>query len=96
MFSTDNKLKKAVRIIIDIVNVVIGVATVVFAVLTFLNTTENAWMFPIIFLLGGVMNLITGIKHLMWDRKVNGIILLIVAAALFGVAYAAYVAVGGF
>jgi hypothetical protein len=95
MFSTDNKLKKAVRIIIDIVNVVIGVATVVFAVLTFLNTTENAWMFPIIFLLGGVMNLITGIKHLMWDRKVNGIILLVIATLLIGVAYATYVAVGG-
>lgn len=95
MFSTDKKLKKAVRIIIDIVNVVIGVATVVFAVLTFLNTTENAWMFPIIFLLGGVMNLITGIKHLMWDRKVNGIILLVIATLLIGVAYATYVAVGG-
>lgn len=95
MFSTDNKLKKAVRLIIDIVNVVIGVATVVFAVLTFLNTTENAWMFPIIFLLGGVMNLITGIKHLMWDRKVNGIILLVIATLLIGVAYATYVAVGG-
>ena len=95
MLSTDNKLKKAVRIIIDIVNVVIGVATVVFAVLTFLNTTENAWMFPIIFLLGGVMNLITGIKHLMWDRKVYGIILLVIATLLIGVAYATYVAVGG-
>ncbi len=96
MFSTDNKLKKAVRIIIDIVNVLIGIAVVVFAIMTFMNTADNAWMFPIIFLLGGVMNLITGIKHLMWDRKLNGIILLVVAALLFGVTYATYVAVGGF
>lgn len=96
MFATDNKLKKAVRIILDIINVLVGIAVVVLAVLTFMNTAKNAWMFPIIFLLGGLMNLFTGIKHLMWDRKVNGIILLIVAAALFGVAYAAYVAVGGF
>ena len=96
MFSTDNKLKKAVRIIIDIVNVLVGIAVVVLAILTFMNTADNAWMFPIIFLLGGVMNLITGIKHLMWDRKLNGIILLVVAALLFGVTYATYVAVGGF
>lgn len=96
MFATDNKLKKAVRIIMDIVNVLIGIAVVVLAVFTFLNTSKNAWMFPIIFLLGGLMNLITGIKHLMWDRKINGIVLLVVAAILFGVTYAAYVAVGGF
>lgn len=96
MFSTDNKFKKAVRIIIDIVNVLVGIAVVVFAVLTFMNTTDNAWMFPIIFLLGGIMNLMTGIKHLMWDRKLNGIMLLVIAALLFGVTYATYVAVGGF
>ena len=96
MFSTENKLKKAVRIILDIMNVLIGVAVVALAVLTFTNTAKNAWMFPIIFLLGGLMNLITGIKHLMWDKKTNGIILLVVAALLFFFSYATYVALGGF
>ena len=95
MFSTDNKLKKAVRIILDVLNVLIGIAVVALAVFTFTNTTKNAWMFPIIFLLGGMMNLLTGIKHLMWDKKVNGIILMVVAAILFGVTYATYVALGG-
>ena len=96
MFATDNKFKKTVRIIMDIINVLIGIAVVVLAVLTFMNTAGNAWMFPIIFILGGTMNLLTGIKHLMWDRKVNGIVLLVVAAIIYGVAYASYVAVGGF
>ena len=96
MFSTDNKLKKAVRIILDVINVLIGVAVVGLAIFTFMNASKNAWMFPIIFLLGGLMNLLTGIKHLMWDKKTNGIILLVVAVLLFGVTYATYVALGGF
>ena len=41
MFATDNKLKKAVRIILDIINVLVGIAVVVLAVLTFMNTAKN-------------------------------------------------------
>ena len=96
MFSSGKKVSRVIRIIIDILNVLLGIAAVVFAVLTFMNTQDNAWMFPIIFIIGGAMNFFTGIKHLMSDRKVNGIILEVAAVVVWIIAYLSYVAVGGF
>lgn len=96
MFSSGKRFPRVIRIIIDILNVILGLAAVVFAVLTFMNTQNNAWMFPVIFIIGGAMNFLTGIKHLMNDRKVNGIILEVVAVIVWVIAYLSYVAVGGF
>ena len=95
MFSSGNKFSKVIRIIIDILNVALGLGVVVLAVMTFMNTKGNAWMFPFIFLMGGLMNLLTGIKHLMNDRRADGIVLEVAAVILFAVAYASYRAVGG-
>lgn len=96
MFSSGKKVSRVIRIIIDILNVLLGIAAVVFAVLTFMNTQSNAWMFPVIFIIGGAMNFFTGIKHLMNDRKANGIILEVAAVVVWIIAYFSYVAVGGF
>lgn len=93
--SGGGKLKKAVRIIIDFLNVAAGIGAVVLAVMTFLDTENNKWMFPLIFLLGAAMNLLTAIKYLMTDRRLAGVILFVVGLALVGVAYASRIAIGG-
>lgn len=95
MASSGGKLKKAIRIIIDFLNVVIGIGAVVLAVMTFLDTQNNKWMFPLIFLLGAAMNLLTAIKHLMTERRISGIIMLFFGLLLTGIAYASRIAIGG-
>ena len=95
MFSSGKKSSKVIRIIIDILNVILGIAAIVMAVITFINTSANAWMFPFIFLMGTLMNLLTGIKHIMSERKAQGIVLLVAAVVLGAITYASYVAVGG-
>ncbi len=94
MSSAGGKLKKAVRIIIDFLNVAIGAGAVALAVMTFLDTQGNKWMFPLIFLLGAAMNLLTAIKHLMTERRVTGIIMVFVAMLLVGISYATGIAIG--
>jgi hypothetical protein len=95
MFSSGRRSSKVVRIIIDVLNIILGVAAIVMAVITFINTTANAWMFPLIFLVGALMNLLTGIKHMMCERKAQGVVLLVVSVVLLILTYASYVAVGG-
>ncbi|MCM1308614.1 MAG: hypothetical protein NC223_08455 [Butyrivibrio sp.] len=95
MASSGGKFKKAVRIIIDFLNVVIGIGAVVLAVITFLDTQNNKWMFPLIFLLGAAMNLLTAVKHLMTERRVTGAIMLFVSLLLTGIAYVSRIAIGG-
>ena len=95
MDSGGDKFQRIIRIIIDCVNVVLGVAAILLAVMVFLNTQNNRWMFPIIFCVGGTMNCITGIKNFMTDRKVSGIIAEIVSIILFIIAYVSFLALGG-
>lgn len=95
MASSGGRFKKAVRIIIDFLNVIIGIGAVVLAVMTFLDTQSNKWLFPLIFLLGAAMNLLTAIKHLMTERRVTGAIMLFVALLLMGIAYVSRIAIGG-
>ena len=96
MFSTEKSYQKYIRIILDVLNVLLGLGIVVFAILAFLNTEENMWMFPIIFGLGALMNCLTGIKHLMNGKKANGIIAEVVAGVFVAIAIFSYHAVGGF
>ena len=95
MFYGSGKFTRALRFIIDILNVILGIGVIVLAVLAFINTSKNAWMFPIIFLGGAVMNLFTGIKNFMTDRKIGGIVCTVVAIVLAGVAYFTFRAIGG-
>ena len=95
MRSGKNNFQKVVRLIIDVLNVIFGIAAIVLTVLVFINTGKNKWMFHIIFSIGGLMNMMTGIKYLMTDRKVSGIISEVVAVILFVVAYVSYLAIGG-
>lgn len=95
MRSGKNNFQKVVRLIIDVLNVIFGIVAIVLTVFVFINTGKNKWMFHIIFLIGGLMNMLTGIKYLMTDRKVSGIISEVVAVILFVVAYVSYLAIGG-
>lgn len=90
-----NRLHKVIRSIIDVLNVLVGIAVVVLAVLTFINTTQNMWMFPIIFLAGAVMNLLTGIKYLLTERMISGIVVIVFGIFLSAVSFFSYYAIGG-
>ncbi len=93
--SNSGKLQRIIRLIIDILNVIIGVATVVLAILAFIYTGKNMWMFPVIFLLGGIMNGLTGLKYFITDKKIAGIVAEVFAMVLFVVCYMSYMAIGG-
>lgn len=95
MFASENKFQKIIRTILDILNVLLGVGVVVLAVMAFINTDNNKWLFPIIFMMGGVMNLFTGIKAMMTDRKVIGIVSVVAAAVLAVISIMSYIAIGG-
>lgn len=95
MFSSGSKVQKIFRIIIDIMNIIVGIAVVIFAILTFVNTEKNSWMFAIVFLGGGIMNLLTGIKGIMTDRTGWAIAMFGFAIALFVVSYLSYRIIGG-
>jgi len=86
MFATEKKLHKAARIVIDILNLVLGLAAVVMAVFTFLNVGQYKWMFPFIFAAGGLLNLLSGIKQLITDNKARGIVLIVVGLLVIGLA----------
>ena len=95
MFATENRFQKIIRIIIDIINVVLGIGVVVLAVMAFINTADNKWMFPIIFLMGGGMNLLTGIKFFINDRNSSGIMAIVAAGLLMVISVMSYMAIGG-
>ncbi len=88
-------MQKIVRLVIDILNVILGVGAIVLAVLAFLDTKGNMWAFPIIFILGASMNFITGIKHFMSDKKAAGIIAEAAAVVIGIFAFVSYRAIGG-
>lgn len=93
--SSGNKVQRVIRLIIDVLNVLLGVLVVCLAILAFVNTGKHMWMFPLIFLFGGFMNTITGIKHIMSDRVTIGVIAEVVSAFLYIVSYISYSAIGG-
>ena len=95
MFSSENKVQKTVRIIIETLTVIIGAAAVILAVMTFINTRANSYLFPIIFILGAAMNILSGVKSAMTDNKGAAVTRFIIGALLLAVAYVTHVSVGG-
>lgn len=45
---------------LDVMHILIGIAVVIMSVLSFLNPEENMFLFPVIFFLAAVLNLVTG------------------------------------
>ncbi|WP_101875703.1 DUF6637 family protein [Lachnoclostridium edouardi] len=51
----------SIALFLDLLHIIIGAVIVVLAVISFLNPEDHMIMFPIIFLLGAVLNLIYGV-----------------------------------
>lgn len=81
----DLSQKKHTRnnLIIEIINVILGIAIITLAILTFLNTTEYAFLFPVIFLLGAIMNGATATKDFLGSNRGMGIVASIVTVLFF-------------
>lgn len=72
---------------VDLIHIVLGIVIVVLAVISFLNPEENMLLFPIIFLLAAVLNLINGVFKIRLagrekKKKVPGIVILLFAFLL--------------
>ena len=55
------KSPRNTALILDWVHIVIGFLVVLFAVIAFLNPEDNRIVFPMIFFLAGVLNMVNGI-----------------------------------
>lgn len=76
---------------VDLIHIVVGIVIVVLAVISFLNPEENMLLFPIIFLLAAVLNLINGVFKIRLagrekKKKVSGIVILLFAFLLLALA----------
>lgn len=95
MFSSENRVQRVVRTIIEILTLLTGIAAVVLAVLTFINTKANSFMFPIIFILGAGMNILSGIKFVMTNNKGGAIARFVSGIVLIGISAVSYMTIGG-
>ena len=82
---------------IDLIHVVICVAVVALAVISFLNPTGNMKLFAVIFALASVLNFVNGVPRLKRVRGVkscvaSGIFLCLVGVALLGLAIVSVIA----
>lgn len=76
--------------LLDMMHIVIGAVIVVMAVLSFLNPEDHMLLFPIIFLLAAILNLVNGISRIrqnIRERKHNAGGLLVL---LFGILLLAF------
>ena len=83
------KLKNSrnLPMMLDVLHIIVGVAVVILAVLTFINPEGNRILLPFIFLLAGILNGVNGcyrIKESGRDKKrrLAGISILILAVVL--------------
>ncbi len=82
---------------IDLIHVVVCVAIVALAVISFWNPTENRRLFAIIFALASVLNFVNGVprlKHVRGakSRLASGLFLCLVGVALLGLAVVSVIA----
>ncbi|MGI6079626.1 MAG: DUF6637 family protein [Candidatus Avilachnospira sp.] len=56
--------------VLDMIHIIIGVLITILAVITFVNPDNNKMLFPVIFFLGAVLNLVTGRMYIkMYPRQ---------------------------
>lgn len=89
-----------ITLFMDWLHIIIGILIVVMAVITFLNPENNMVLFPLIFFLAAVMNLINGVYRYRQSgrekrKKAAGIGQLAVAAALLAVTIISAVSIWG-
>lgn len=74
-------------VFLDVVHLILGIAIVILAVLSFINPEGNHMLFPLVFLLAALLNAVNGIFELKTrgrDKKKfgAGILQMLLAAAL--------------
>ena len=82
MASKKERTLHKIRLVIDVMNIILSVVVVGLTVYTFLDLHGRMHVFPGIFYMGALINLITGIKHMISDRKWQGIAVFVFAAVL--------------
>lgn len=87
-----------ITLIMDWVHILFGILIVLMGIFAFLNPQKNMFLFPFIFLLAAVMNLINGIHHYRQGgrqkrKKAAAIGQLVIAAALLSVAIVSAVSI---
>ena len=76
-----------IALILDLVHIIIGVLVVIMAVIAFINPENNMILFPLIFFLAAVLNIVNGLYQYSQSgrnkkKKVSAVGLLITAAFL--------------
>ncbi len=79
-----------ITLILDWIHIIIGILVMIMAVIAFINPENNMILFPIIFFLAAVLNIVNGVyRYSQSDRdqkkKASAIGLLIIAAFLLTV-----------
>lgn len=87
-------------LILDLVHIVIGVGIVILAVITFLNPEDHMLMFPAIFLLAALLNLIKGICRIREfgrnkKKRISGILEIALGAVLLALCIISAVSIWG-
>ena len=85
MYFSGTKKQKRLRMILDIINTVIGIAIIVLTIVAFNADDGYIVYFPYMFLLGGTMNLLAAIKNYT-QRKIAVGITMSVTTVIFFVA----------
>lgn len=73
---------------LDMIHVAVGILIVILAILAFLNPEDNMILFPVIFMLAGLLNLLNGLERFKNGRgqkkkRAYAILLLVTAGILF-------------
>lgn len=75
--------------VFDVLSVVVGLAVIAVGIISFINPEENAWLFPVVFLLAAVFQCLLGIPRMAGGngrksgrKKALGVSLLFVAGIL--------------
>lgn len=91
----DDKVIRRIRIVIDIVNTLLILVTLFLGVYAFLDVNNRVGMFPAIFVLGAIVNFISGTKHMISGKKALGLVSFVMFVILIIVSNAASVVIGG-
>lgn len=83
MYYTTSGSYRRTKIIIDYANIVLTVAVGFMFVLILFLRSKSGVLFPLIFLAGGLVNVLNGVKSFMGKRRIAGAVLFTAALVLF-------------
>lgn len=95
MASRKERVLRKIRIVIDVINVILSIAVVALTIYTFMDSRTRMNMFQNIFYLGALINAITGIKHFISDKKLQGAAVMVFAVVLIAAGMLCTRIVGG-